>query len=99
MHFSNLHYLPFELFFFFLLLGTLILLIVLIEFDILEYAYERIGISRRYIFSLLLLNVTWELCQYPCCSAASAGNSVGYKSHRLWHPLYHYLRSLIGPVQ
>jgi uncharacterized membrane protein len=57
VHFSNLHYFPFELFFFFLLLGALILLIVLIELDILEYAYVRIGISQRYIFSLLLLTL------------------------------------------
>ena len=65
MHFSNLHYFPFELFFFFLLLGALILLIVLIELDILEYAYERIGISQRYIFSLLLLTLLGSSINIP----------------------------------
>src|SRR5438067_10086136 len=65
VHFSNLHYFPFELFFFFLLLGALILLIVLIELDILEYAYERIGISQRYIFSLLLLTLLGSSINIP----------------------------------
>jgi uncharacterized membrane protein len=33
------------------------LLIVFIEFDVIQYAYEKIGVDRRYVFGLLVLSL------------------------------------------
>jgi uncharacterized membrane protein len=33
------------------------LLIVFIEFDVIQYAYEKIGVDRRYVFALLILSL------------------------------------------
>lgn len=50
-----MHYIPLTLPFFLALVFLFALLIVLIEINILEYAYEQIGVNRRYMFALLLL--------------------------------------------
>ena len=59
MHYFPLT-LPFLLIFFFLFL----FLIILVEVGILGYAYQRIGVDRRYVFLLLFLS-HGELRQYP----------------------------------
>lgn len=61
----SLHYFPIAfpfLLLFFLLLG---LLVLLIEVRILEYAYESMGISRRYFFILLLLSFLGSYVNIP----------------------------------
>lgn len=65
MKISALHFFPLALPFLlalFLLLGFLILLI---EIGILEYAYEKIGIDRRYVFSLLVLALFGSYVNIP----------------------------------
>lgn len=53
--------LPFILAFFFLFA----LLVILIEIGILEYAYERVGINRRYVFILLFFSLIGSYVNIP----------------------------------
>ena len=65
MQSSGLHFFPLALPFFlafFLLVGVLI---ALIEIGLLEYAYEKIGVDRRYVFSLLLLSLLGSYVNIP----------------------------------
>jgi uncharacterized membrane protein len=50
-----LHYFPLAMPFLLVLLFLFIFLIIMIEVGILDYAYQTIGINRRYIFFLLLM--------------------------------------------
>ena len=50
-----LHYFPLALPFLLILFFLFIFLIIMIEVGILGYAYQTIGIDRRYVFLLLLL--------------------------------------------
>ncbi len=52
---------PFLLAFFFFL----VLLVFFVEVGVLEYAYESIGINRRYVFSLLLLSLLGSYVNIP----------------------------------
>jgi uncharacterized membrane protein len=81
MHASSLHYfplaLPFLLAFFFLVA----LLIALIEIGILGYAYEKLGISRRYVFVLLGLSLFGSYVNIPVMelpAQAVVSNKVVY---------------------
>jgi uncharacterized membrane protein len=65
MHPSDLHFFPLALPFvlgLFLLIG---LLITLIEVGILEYAYTKIGVDRRYLFAVLLLSLLGSYVNIP----------------------------------
>lgn len=65
MQSSGLHFFPLALPFllaFFLLVGALI---ALIEIGLLEYAYEKMGVDRRYVFSLLLLSLLGSYVNIP----------------------------------
>jgi len=46
----------------FLLVG---LLIVFVEFGVIQYAYEKIGIDRRYVFGLLVLSLLGSYINIP----------------------------------
>jgi len=62
---SDLHFFPLALPFvlgLFLLVG---LLIALIEVGILEYAYTKIGVDRRYVFAVLLLSLFGSYVNIP----------------------------------
>jgi uncharacterized membrane protein len=62
---SDLHFFPLALPFvlgLFLLLG---LLIALIEVGLLEYAYTKIGVDRRYVFAVLLLSLFGSYVNIP----------------------------------
>lgn len=65
MRFSSLHYFPLALPFLLVLFLAAALLIFLIEIGILEYAYEKMGINRRYIFSLLALSLLGSYVNIP----------------------------------
>jgi uncharacterized membrane protein len=52
-----MHYFPLALPLLFILLFLFLVLIDLIEIGILGYAYQRMGIDRRYVFSVLLLSL------------------------------------------
>ena len=65
MRFSNLHYFPLALPFLLALFLLVALLVLLIEVGILGYAYEKIGINRRYVFSLLALSFFGSYINIP----------------------------------
>ena len=60
-----MHYIPLSLPFFMALVFLFALLIVLIEIGILKYAYEQIGVSRRYMFALLLVSILGSYVNIP----------------------------------
>jgi uncharacterized membrane protein len=65
MRFSPFHFFPLATPF---LLGLLFLIgfvVALIEVGILQYAYERIGVSRRYVFSILALSLLGSYVNIP----------------------------------
>jgi uncharacterized membrane protein len=62
---QSIHYFPLItplILFFFLLI---VLLIAVIEIGAIEYAYEKIGINRRYVFVLLLLSLGGSYVNIP----------------------------------
>jgi uncharacterized membrane protein len=59
------HYFPLPLSFLLILAFFVIFLVTLIEVGILEYAYARIGIGRRYMFVLLLLTLFGSYINIP----------------------------------
>jgi uncharacterized membrane protein len=60
-----MHYFPLTLPFLFILFFLFVFLIVLIEVRILGYAYQRIGIDRRYVFVLLFLSLMGSYLNIP----------------------------------
>jgi len=59
------HYFPLALPFLFILAFFFIFLIFLIEVGILQYAYGKIGIGRRHMFTLLLLSLLGSYINIP----------------------------------
>jgi uncharacterized membrane protein len=62
---SQLHYLPLTPAFFSILVGVLVLLVVLIQFGLLHYAYTRIGVSSRTALLLLFGSLTGSYVNIP----------------------------------
>lgn len=62
---SSFHFFPLALPFFLILFFLVILVIGLIEIGILEYAYEKIGIHRRYVFTVLVLSLLGSYINIP----------------------------------
>ncbi len=62
---STYHYFPLAAPFLLAFLLFFALLIFFIEVGIIEYAYEKIGINRRYIFALLLLSLLGSYVNIP----------------------------------
>ena len=60
-----MHYIPLALPFFLMLFFLFVFLVILIEIGILEYAYKKIGINRRYIFALLFLSLFGSYVNIP----------------------------------
>ncbi len=60
-----MNYYPIALPFFFIFLGALALLLVMVEIGVLRYAYERIGIHPRYVFALLLVSLLGAYINIP----------------------------------
>lgn len=65
MRFSSLHYFRLSAPFLVILGIFLLIVIALVEFHLLSYAYERMGISRRYVFGLLLLSLFGSSINIP----------------------------------
>src|SRR5574337_985770 len=61
----SLHYFPLALPFAILFLLLVALLITMIEIGIVGYAYEKMGINRRYVFTLLLLSLLGSSVNIP----------------------------------
>lgn len=62
---SSFHFFPLALPFLLALFFLVGLLIALIEIGILEYAYGKMGINRRYVFTLLLLSLLGSYVNIP----------------------------------
>lgn len=60
-----MHYLPLSLPFFVILFFLMMFLIAFVEVGVLSYAYQRMGIDRRYVFSLLLLSLLGSYVNIP----------------------------------
>ena len=60
-----MQYFPITLAFSLFLLLLFIFLIISIEIGILSYAYQRIGVDRRYVFSLLILSLLGSYINIP----------------------------------
>jgi uncharacterized membrane protein len=65
---SSLHFFPLALPFVLGLLLLVGLLIAFIEVGILEYAYAKMGVNRRYVFGLLLLSLLGSYVNIPVAS-------------------------------
>jgi uncharacterized membrane protein len=65
MHPSNPHFFPLPLPFFLGLAVLVGILIALIEVGILEYAYAKMGVNRRYVFALLLVSLLGSYINIP----------------------------------
>jgi uncharacterized membrane protein len=60
-----MHYFPLTMPFLLILFFLFLFLIVLIEIGILRYAYQRIGIDRRYVFLLLFFSLMGSYVNIP----------------------------------
>ncbi len=60
-----MHYFPIALPVLLLLFVLFITLLILIEVNVLEYAYQKIGINRRYVFTILLLSLLGSYVNIP----------------------------------
>jgi uncharacterized membrane protein len=60
-----LHYFPITLPFLLILFFIFFVLLILVEIGILGYAYQRLGINRRYVFALLLLSLLGSYINIP----------------------------------
>ncbi len=65
MHASPLHYFPLTGPFVVALALMFVMVIALVELRVLAYAYETIGVHRRYVFSLLLLSLVGSYVNIP----------------------------------
>src|SRR5690242_17791845 len=65
MHVTSPHFFPLALPFLLALVLLLVLVIAVIEIGLLEYAYEKIGIDRRYVFVLLVLSLLGSYVNIP----------------------------------
>jgi uncharacterized membrane protein len=65
MHPSPLHYFPLTGPFLLILFLLFVVVIVLVQLGILEYAYAKIGIQPRYVFLLLLLSLLGSYVNIP----------------------------------
>ena len=60
-----MHYIPLSLPFFMLFVFLFAFVIAMIEIGILTYAYEQIGVKRRWMFALLLLSILGSYVNIP----------------------------------
>ena len=65
MRLSPLHYLPLAPFFFMMLALVFVFAVVVIELNIVQYAYQKIGIQKRYVFAILLLSLLGSSINIP----------------------------------
>jgi uncharacterized membrane protein len=65
MHASPMHYFPLTGPFLLILFVLFVVVIVLVQLGILEYAYAKIGIQPRYVFLLLLLSLLGSYVNIP----------------------------------
>jgi uncharacterized membrane protein len=62
---SSPHFIPLALPFFLALLALAALVFALVEIGILRYAYEKMGVNRRYVFTILVLSLLGSYVNIP----------------------------------
>ncbi len=62
---SSMHYFPVTPLFMVLLFVAFAVLVALIEFGAITYAYEKMGVGRRYILGILLLSLLGSAVNIP----------------------------------
>lgn len=62
---SSCHFFPLALPFFLALFLLILLLITLVEIGVLKYAYEKMGVGQRYVFSVLVLSLLGSYVNIP----------------------------------
>jgi uncharacterized membrane protein len=65
MHASHMHYFPVTPPFMALLFVAFVALVVLVEIGVISYAYEKMGVGRRYVFTILLLSLLGSAINIP----------------------------------
>jgi uncharacterized membrane protein len=65
MRASSFNFFPLALPFFLALVALVAVVITMIEIGVLEYAYEKMGVSRRYVFALLVLTLLGSYVNIP----------------------------------
>lgn len=60
-----MHYLPLSLPFLIMFFFLLMFLIAFVEVGVLSYAYQRVGVDRRYVFSLMILSLLGSYINIP----------------------------------
>jgi uncharacterized membrane protein len=77
-----MHYFPIALPVLLFLLFLFMALIILIEINVLQYAYEKIGIDRRYVFTLLVFSLLGSYVNIPVfqlpAEAVRSGGMVSF---------------------
>jgi len=77
-----MHYFPIALPVLLLLFVLFITLLILIEVNVLEYAYQKIGINRRYVFTILLFSLLGSYVNIPVYQlppeAVRSGGTVSF---------------------
>jgi uncharacterized membrane protein len=86
-----MHYMPLALPFLLAFLFLFVLLVVLIEIGILGYAYQKIGVSRRYVFTLLFLSLVGSYVNIPVAELPAehiqSGRAVTFYGMRYMIPM------------
>jgi len=99
-----LHYIPIALPFLIFFAFLFAILIILIEIDILRYAYDRMGVGRRHMFALLFFSFVGSYVNIPIYDLAGTVIAVNLGgavipfllSIYLWLRNRLYVRGLIG---
>jgi uncharacterized membrane protein len=88
---SSLHFFPLALPFVLVLFLIVGLLITMIEIGVLGYAYEKMGVNRRYVFTLLLLSLLGSYVNIPVATLPAerviSGQEVSFFGMRYVIPL------------
>ena len=79
MHVTHLHYFPLAMPFFMFLAGLFVVLLAAIEIGILNYAYVRIGISSRYVLTVLLLSLLGSYINIPVAQLPAEQTLIGHE--------------------
>ena len=81
---SSVHFIPLALPFFVALAVLVIVLVALIEIGVLGYAYEKMGVDRRYVFALLMLSLAGSYVNIPVATLPEKLEGQGDWSNGVW---------------
>ncbi len=82
MYPSRLHFFPLALPFVLGLFLLIVLLVAVIEVGILGYAYEKVGVDRRWVFTLLMLSLVGSGVNIPVADTSAASGASVRRSRR-----------------